>query len=153
MIPSPVGLEPATTAPSERREDSDLSAVGKVGAPPAHYANPSGVDPFKVIDVYGLTFYEGSALKYLARWNKKGNIERDLRQAEHLLMETLNRTPRNVKEFLDLHGLELSPDQVATIWGLEGFLYDAVVQLLLSKTTSYPRTYVRAALAEVRDAL
>jgi hypothetical protein len=151
MTMTPVGFEPTTTL-SQPRQDSDLSVVGKVGAPPSHYSNPDGVDPFRVIDVYGLTFFEGSALKYLARWNKKGDPGRDLAQAEHLLQECLNRTPRNVKEFLDLP-LELSPDKVAEIWGLEGFLYDAVVQLLLSKTTAYPRTYVRAALAEVQDAL
>lgn len=42
------------------------------------------IQPFDIIDCYGLNFYEGSALKYLLRHRDKGGVE-DLKKARHYI--------------------------------------------------------------------
>lgn len=51
----------------------------------SHYMNASGIQPWHVIDAYGLDFYRGNALKYLLRAGKKGPALEDLRKARHYL--------------------------------------------------------------------
>lgn len=41
------------------------------------------VQPWDIIDIYGLSFYEGNVLKYLLR--KKGSRIEDLQKAKHYL--------------------------------------------------------------------
>lgn len=48
------------------------------------------IQPFDVIDAWGLDFYEGSALKYLARHKKKNGRE-DLEKAIHYIELTIER--------------------------------------------------------------
>lgn len=48
-----------------------------------HYHN-KGLQPWDVIDAWGLGYYDGNVIKYLARWQDKGGIE-DLRKAQHYL--------------------------------------------------------------------
>lgn len=48
-----------------------------------HYQGTS-MQPFDVIDAFGLDFYEGSAIKYLLRWRKKNGVE-DLEKAKHYI--------------------------------------------------------------------
>lgn len=55
-----------------------------------HYKSPSGLQPIDVIDAWGLDFYEGSALKYLARHRKKNGRE-DVEKAIHYLELLLER--------------------------------------------------------------
>lgn len=50
----------------------------------SHYKGMGGLQPLDVIDAWGLDFYEGSALKYLARHKKKNGAE-DLDKAIHYL--------------------------------------------------------------------
>lgn len=47
-----------------------------------HYARHA-IQPWDIIDAYGLDFYEGNALKYLLR--RKGNRLEDLRKCMHYL--------------------------------------------------------------------
>lgn len=42
------------------------------------------IQPFDIIDAYGLNFYEGNALKYLLRWKDKDGIV-DLEKAKHYI--------------------------------------------------------------------
>jgi hypothetical protein len=42
------------------------------------------IQPWDIIQEYGLDFWEGNALKYLLRWRRKGGVE-DLRKARHYL--------------------------------------------------------------------
>lgn len=48
------------------------------------YYQSHSIQPFDIIDEYGLNFYEGCALKYLLRWREKGGIE-DLKKAKHYI--------------------------------------------------------------------
>jgi len=43
------------------------------------------IQPWDVIDEYGLSFYAGSALKYLLRAGNKGSKVEDLRKCRHYL--------------------------------------------------------------------
>lgn len=66
------------------------TTAGKVGEPPAHYASTTGLQPFDVMDAFGLGFYDGNAVKYLLRWRKKGGIT-DLEKARHYIDEQIIR--------------------------------------------------------------
>jgi hypothetical protein len=48
------------------------------------------IQPFHVIDDWGLDFYEGNALKYLAR-HKDKNGKQDLEKAIHYITEVIKR--------------------------------------------------------------
>ena len=58
-----------------------------------HYG--TDLQPIDVIDSWGLDFYEGSALKYLARHRKKNGRE-DIEKAIHYLQLLLERQYANV---------------------------------------------------------
>lgn len=49
----------------------------------AHYIKYK-IQPWDIIDCYGLSFYEGSALKYLLRYRDKNGVE-DLKKARHYI--------------------------------------------------------------------
>lgn len=53
-----------------------------------HY-NSKPVQPWDIILVYGLNFWEGNALKYLLR--RKGNRLEDLEKARHYLDECIRQ--------------------------------------------------------------
>lgn len=63
--------------------------VGSVGNPASYY-NKGGMQPFDIIDAFGLDFYEGSALKYLLRWRDKDG-EADLLKVIHYVQEIIAR--------------------------------------------------------------
>jgi hypothetical protein len=52
---------------------------------PKHYQGK--ITPFDVIDEWGLDFYLGNVVKYIARHNKKGNKKEDIDKAIHYLKE------------------------------------------------------------------
>jgi hypothetical protein len=56
---------------------------------PQHYRG-NGLQPFDVIDAFGLDFYEGNALKYLLRWRKKNGVE-DLVKARTYIQVLIDR--------------------------------------------------------------
>lgn len=58
-----------------------------------HYQGAS-MQPFNVIDAFGLDFYEGSAVKYLLRWRKKNGVE-DLEKAKHYIEILIEREQKN----------------------------------------------------------
>ncbi|OII61160.1 hypothetical protein BJP40_06435 [Streptomyces sp. CC53] len=62
---------------------------------PEHYRG-KGMEPWDVVDAFGLDYYRGSALKYILRAGRKGPAAEDLRKAIHFLRKALeleeNRT-------------------------------------------------------------
>lgn len=48
------------------------------------------MQPFDVIDAFGLDFYEGNVVKYICRWRKKNGIE-DLYKARTYVEEVIKR--------------------------------------------------------------
>jgi hypothetical protein len=59
--------------------------------PPEHYATGSGVQPWDVVDAFGLDYYTGSALKYICRAGKKDIAPRldDLIKARNFLSRAI----------------------------------------------------------------
>lgn len=51
---------------------------------PAHYT-ATKIEPIDVIEEWALPFHLGNTLKYLARWDKKGNPLQDLKKARWYL--------------------------------------------------------------------
>lgn len=88
LLHGDLGLE--HLAPPPPRNVIAPGEVGEVGKPPQHYAGAGGLQPFRIIDAFGLDFYEGSALKYLLRWRRKNGIE-DLKKAIHYIQEVIER--------------------------------------------------------------
>lgn len=61
-----------------------------------HYNKHGNIQPWDIIDNYGLNFYEGNALKYLLR--SKGDRVEDLEKAKHYIekeIENLGGTIEN----------------------------------------------------------
>jgi len=52
-----------------------------------HYTKHK-IQPWDIIDAYGLNFYEGNALKYLLR--RKGNRLEDLQKAKHYIEKLID---------------------------------------------------------------
>ncbi len=77
---SPGKAEPVELSTSEKQVGGD------------HYG--SGLQPIDVIDAWKLDFYEGSALKYLARHRKKNGAE-DVKKAIQYLELLLERQYSN----------------------------------------------------------
>ena len=77
--PTPEELDKLKNAPV-------VASTKQVGGD--HYK--MSLQPIDVIDAWGLDFYEGSALKYLARHRKKNGAE-DLKKAIHYLELLLER--------------------------------------------------------------
>ena len=55
-----------------------------------HYVKDE-YEPIKIIDHYGLDFYEGNILKYLLRWRKKDGVK-DLKKAKDYLTRLIEKT-------------------------------------------------------------
>lgn len=49
----------------------------------SHYRDMA-IQPFEYIHANGITFAEGSVIKYVSRWRAKNGVE-DLRKARHIL--------------------------------------------------------------------
>lgn len=70
-------------------DDGAQPALGPTDWTPNHYRG-NGLQPFDVINAFGLDFYEGNALKYLLRWRKKNGIE-DLVKARTYIQQLIDR--------------------------------------------------------------
>lgn len=68
-------------------------------AVPSYYLTPGGLQPFDVIDAWGLDFYAGNVIKYLLR-HKGKNGTQDLRKALHYVSELRKRA---LEDELHLH--------------------------------------------------
>lgn len=79
---TPVDKGPKTEIRGEEPSASERQVGGD------HYGDD--LQPIDVIDSWGLDFYEGSALKYLARHRKKNGAE-DIKKAIHYLELLLER--------------------------------------------------------------
>ena len=82
--PPPAGLQ----VPSNEE-------VGAVHEPASYYKSASGLEPFDIIDAFGLNYYEGAILLYLLRWRKKGDGVTDLFKIKHYVDELVERVAPN----------------------------------------------------------
>lgn len=57
---------------------------------PDYYKGDGGMQPFDVIDAFGLDFYEGNVVKYVCRWRNKNGLE-DLYKARRYINEVIKR--------------------------------------------------------------
>lgn len=64
--------------------------------PPPHYDSGAGLDPWAVVDAFGLGFYDGNVLKYLLRAGKKDIAPRldDLKKARNYLNKLIELEER-----------------------------------------------------------
>lgn len=76
-----------------------ITAHGPADWTPDHYRG-DGLQPFDVINAFGLDFYEGNAIKYLLRWRKKNGIE-DLRKARTYVQVLIDRAEQESTRTLD----------------------------------------------------
>jgi hypothetical protein len=75
----------AATYASDRPKFIPSIGVRQPPPPPGHYATASGMQPWDVIDSFGLDYYTGNVLKYLLRAGKKGPRMPDLVKARNYL--------------------------------------------------------------------
>jgi hypothetical protein len=71
-------------------ELGNVTTPSKGYTPPEYYRGDGGMQPFDVIDAFGLDFYEGNIIKYVCRWRKKNGIE-DLYKARTYLNKLIER--------------------------------------------------------------
>jgi Protein of unknwon function (DUF3310) len=64
--------------------------TGDESLEPGYYKGKGGMQPFDVIDAFGLDFYEGNAVKYVIRWRRKGGVA-DLRKAREYIEQAIKR--------------------------------------------------------------
>lgn len=57
---------------------------------PDYYDGKGGMQPFDVIDAFGLDFYEGNVVKYICRWRKKNGVA-DLYKARTYIEQVIKR--------------------------------------------------------------
>jgi hypothetical protein len=69
-------------------------AIGPADWTPDHYRG-QGMQPFDVINAFGLDFYEGNVLKYLLRWRRKNGVE-DLCKARTYLQVLIDQQQADV---------------------------------------------------------
>jgi hypothetical protein len=73
--------KPCLVAQVEREAEEKEAKLRQVGGD--HYIKYD-IQPFDIIDCYGLNFYAGNALKYLLRYRDKGGVQ-DLEKARHYI--------------------------------------------------------------------
>lgn len=69
---------PAVTKVKKAKQAANAVQVGG-----SHYKDKD-IQPWDVINAWGMGFFDGNALKYLARFRNKGGVE-DLRKARHYI--------------------------------------------------------------------
>lgn len=67
-----------------------------------HYIGNRTIEPWDVVDDWGLSFYEGNVLKYLSRWNRKGDPIGDLDKLIHYAMALRERVQNSQPRQLEL---------------------------------------------------
>jgi hypothetical protein len=63
---------------------------------PDHYQK-GDYEPIKIIEVYGLDFFEGNILKYLLRYKKKNGLE-DLQKAQWYLNALVDKEKKKANK-------------------------------------------------------
>lgn len=84
--------QPPVVRPAVRFNSVDGLVVNGTGSDKdqPYYVGKGNLRLFDIIDAFDLDFYEGTVLKYLLRWRRKGGVE-DLRKAHHALGELIRR--------------------------------------------------------------
>lgn len=76
--------EDVSTANPDRVKVADIQVGGE------HYRQ-TGIQPWDIIDAWGLDFYAGNALKYLYRAGRKGPKVEDLKKARHYIDKMIEK--------------------------------------------------------------
>jgi hypothetical protein len=84
------------------RDEHDMSRMADIINHPNYYSS-SSIEAIDVIESWQLDFCLGNVVKYVARWNKKGNHLDNLRKAQWYLqrkIQTLEKglTPLSLKK-------------------------------------------------------
>lgn len=66
----------------------DYAPVSREQVGGSHYQEMP-IQPWAIIDAFGLDFYAGSALKYLLRAGRKGSRVEDLKKCQHYLAKMI----------------------------------------------------------------
>jgi Protein of unknwon function (DUF3310) len=86
--PMPAEPEPCTCpVPTEK---CLRGCTGEPVRKRGYYDGKTGMQPFDVIDEFGLDFYEGNCIKYIVRWRKKNGVA-DLRKARTYIDALIKR--------------------------------------------------------------
>lgn len=63
---------------------------------PPHYTEGRKYEPWDVIEDWGLNYFAATALKYISRYERKGDPIRDLKKAIEFLKREVERLERKV---------------------------------------------------------
>lgn len=84
---------PAETQGSEKSKPdaTSVAPAHDYAPPPKHYDGGNGLDPWQIIDAFGLDYYLGNALKYILRCGKKDIAPRldDLIKARNYINKSI----------------------------------------------------------------
>ncbi|MFJ9848599.1 DUF3310 domain-containing protein [Streptomyces sp. NPDC101150] len=77
---------------SEHKCSPKPNDLGAHARGPAYYKwGPNDLQPWDVIDAFGLDFYLGNVIKYVLRAGKKGPALDDLRKAQHYIQKAIEK--------------------------------------------------------------
>ena len=65
-----------------------------------HYKQFQGFEPWDVINVWGLGYLDGNAIKYIARWKHKNGVQ-DLKKAIHYLEKLVEQETAHLERSED----------------------------------------------------
>jgi len=71
-----------------------------------HYKKYGDIQPWDVVLAWDLGYLEGTALKYIARWQDKGGIN-DIKKAIHFLEKLVETEEAKNEPVVDLLGVHL----------------------------------------------
>ena len=87
----------AASVKQGKDEDADTSANGHMVGTSDYMAHK--VQPWDIVEMYGLDFFEGNILKYLLR--KKGDRTEDLRKIQHYVEKYIEVVERRARRALE----------------------------------------------------
>jgi len=69
-----------------------------------HYKQYGNIQPWDVVVAWDLGYLEGTALKYIARWQDKGGIQ-DIKKAIHFLEKLIEVEEAKKEQPVDIDGV------------------------------------------------
>src|SRR5262249_54861837 len=96
---------------------------------PQHYQSGTGIEVILVIEMYGLGFHDGNAVKYLLRAGKKDDRATDFRKALWYLERWASETVSVSVASEEALGWN-DPDTIVDAFGLDGDCRTAAIEVL-----------------------
>lgn len=75
-------------ARAEQRKQVKANDIQIGGTHYKDLRHAGGLEPWDVVNTWGLGFFDGNAVKYLARWRTRGGIA-DLEKARHYITKLI----------------------------------------------------------------